>query len=875
MMATNLIGRAGDLERIHALIDAGERLITLWGPAGVGKTSLARACATPTTPFVDLTAARDWSGVMTTVADVLGAPLPQCSGPKAIEHLARVVAARGRVLIVLDNFEQVVADSAAPLGAWSTLCPQATFLVTSREKLLLGAEVIHEVTPLAPRAASELFVARALAAGHASIAEDAPAIEEIVRQLDGLPLAIELAAAQMPVLGAAELVARLPLLEIFDGGRRDVDARHRTLRGALDWSWRMLGGEEQVALAEISVFRGGFTLAAAEATLSCGAANVLPTLRSLHRRALVQARRTEGGEVRYSLLFEVRAFAAERLAAMGEAGVSMRARHATYFVEAATRWASEARRGHSADRWRHLSIERENLIGAHGFSTSGAPENALRIALALEPLLLLRGPLSLLARLVDEVTTTEAEVAPALLGRALCARALAAWRQGEAACALAEFDRALAIARRISDRHLEAVVLNERGRSVTEQSLSKAAVVQLEDALALAVSVGDRDLECEVLANLGHAMWYDGQFAAAEAFFLRARPLSRASANPALEGRVLAQLAFLALDRGRPEEAMPDLEIARTLFRRAGNHRYAAILTMDLAIGASDLGRIEEADALFAEALGTLREAGDSVGEGHCLANIGWEEIRHRRGLGRAHFERALVVLEGAGIGWAEGLICATLAAIEATEDNIDAARVMMARARRGMETVGDLRLHDAARMHYLHVDLALARRARLDGDDALAARLHAEVSAHLAQCSSEPDDERSDCRFARLFLERALAGELRAGEAAVPANALLVAREATAFRAPGHVWVDLSRHKVLRRILSALVHREHLTVDELLQEAWPDERVSPRSGASRVHVGVATLRRLGLGALLARGPKGYYLDRSIPIVTDVLPDVR
>jgi predicted ATPase len=878
---TELIGRDAELHRVQALLDAGARIVTLWGPAGVGKTRLARACARAPVGFdaswfVDLSAAVDWAGVVAAVSGAIGAIMQPASVERVAEQIGRALAARGRVLVVLDNFEQVVADAAANLGRWSAVAVDATFLVTSRETLGLGDEVVYEVPALTAEAACELFAVRALAAGRAVAPEDGPLVRHIVNQLDCLPLTVELAAAQVPLLGVAELRSRLTQLALLDSGRRDVDDRQRTVRGALNWSWRLLSGAEQRALAQCSVFHGGFTIAAAEATL-IGEPLALPTvavLRTLHRRSLVQSRVTDGGEVRCSLLFAVRELAAEHLARdprLGD-GAELRARHATYFAHVAERWAARAAGPDGKEMLRQLAIERDNLLSAHAYAAAGDPRLAIRLALALAPLLLAHGPLDRLRQLIDEALRAAGPHEDSLLGTALVTRALAARRLGDASGAIADFDRALELARRIGDPGLEARALCERGRWAAEQSQCPAAVVYLEAALALAVTAGDRAIEAEVLTNLGYAMWYDGKLASAEALYRRALPLAQAEQNVALEGRIVDHISALAYERGDLDAFIVATHVARRLALQAGDQRHVAMLTMGLALGAAEQGRADEADQLFAECLAGLRAAGDVVGEGHCLANVGWEEMRARRGLGRAHFERALTLLEGAHIGWADGLVRATLAAVAAMEDRIDDARDLIAQAERHMETVTDPRLHDTARLHYAHLEVALARRAEAHGDEPLAARLRAAVRALLEREPTDPDAGRSDARLARLILERALAGSVIEAPPAPPASpslfddVLLIAPDAAGFRPPGGAWVDLSRRKPLRRILMALAAGKILTTEDVLRAGWPGESVMPQAGAARVHVAIATLRRLGLGPALSRGPTGYCLDPRIPI---------
>ncbi len=879
MAMGRLIGRDADVASVVGLLEAGARVVTLWGAAGVGKTRLARACAERAVAgagfaaswFCDLSAATTPDGVCSVLSDALGARM-EAAPEQAVAQLGRALAARGRALVVLDNFEQVVAAAPALLGTWIAAAGDASFLVTSREALGLGDEILHEVAPLDAAAAAELFRERAGAAGRAPAGDDARLVGEIVRRLDCLPLAVELAAAQTALLGLPDLLDRLPRLDLLDGGRRDVSERQRTLRGALDWSWRLLDTGEQAALAQCGVFRGGFTLAAAEAVIA--GTPVLAALRSLRRRSLLQVSPAGDGEVRYHLLAEVREYAGERLGASGDES-AVRARHATYYMDAGARWGGAAQGPDGAAALRRLGTEQENLLAAHQFAVAAAPAQALRIGLALQPLLLARGPLELLRRVLGEALAAArgaTDVEDPLLSRALCGRAMAARRLGRSDEAMADFDAALAAARRAGGRALEAAALCERGRWLAEQSHCDRAEAQLGEALALARAAGDRAIEAEVLTNLGLTMWFDGQLGRAQGYYEQASPLARAAGNRALEGRILANLGALAYERGDLEPFFTCTRAALAIVDAAGDSRYAATLRMNLANGTGEELRFDEAAALFEQAMLGLREAGDLVAEGVCEANLGWnDQRRHGAGAGQAHFERALRLLSGAQIGWADGLLQASLAAALASAGRLAEARAMQSAAVAAMASVTDGRLRDAAELLCAHVDVATGRR------DVAAER--------LAREPTDPDNDRSMNRLARELLRRALETPLpalpppRGGDAApFPNDALLVATDAMGFRAPGGEWVDLRRRRPLRLVLAALLTAapaKPLTTEALLAAGWPGEQVLRSAGASRVHVAIATLRRLGMGAVLRHDASGYFLDPTVRVITDVRTETK
>ncbi|MCD6032071.1 MAG: transcriptional regulator, family, partial [Thermomicrobiales bacterium] len=305
----SFVGRATEIAAIRSLLaDGGPHLVTLTGPGGTGKTRLAVAIATAlrdTFPdgvgFVDLAPLSDPTLVMPRIASSLG--VREVAGEPLTETLARHLESR-YLLLVLDNCEQVLG-AAPEIGSLVAACPQLTLLATSREPLRLRAEQVFPVSPLAlPEApdmalaeqtavpAIALFVERARASDPAFVLtpQNAAAVVAICRRLDGLPLAIELAAARIRVLPPHALLAQLDhSLPVLTGGARDLPERQRTLRDTIAWSYDLLGPEEQTLFQRLAVFTGGWTLAAAEAVTGCdGDLDVLTGIASLVDKSLVR-----------------------------------------------------------------------------------------------------------------------------------------------------------------------------------------------------------------------------------------------------------------------------------------------------------------------------------------------------------------------------------------------------------------------------------------------------------------------------------------------------------------------------------------------------------------------------------------------------------
>ena len=373
---TTFVGRSRELAEIGRLLrESANRILTLTGVGGCGKTRLALQAAAESLQefpggvwFVDLSGVRTADGFAPAVAIALGLDLPPGADPLArcVEFLRD-----RRTLLILDNFEQVV-EAADQVVALAQRCPGLRCLVTSREVLRVAGEREVPVEPLSMEdgeegssEALELFAERCRAArpGFELTPDQIPAALEICRRLDGIPLAIELAAARVRAMSVQEVLARLSTsLDFLASARRDLPPRQRTLRGAIEWSHELLTDEERAFLATLAVFHGGWTLEAAEAISE--APDALDLLFSLRDKSLVRSSELSG-QTRYGMLGTIREFAVARLDATGQAPV-LRARHARTYLSVAEELAESLAAGGERARaaMAGFASELDNLLGA-------------------------------------------------------------------------------------------------------------------------------------------------------------------------------------------------------------------------------------------------------------------------------------------------------------------------------------------------------------------------------------------------------------------------------------------------------------------------------------------------------------------------------
>jgi len=762
---TSFIGRVAELADLHQLFRQGVRLVTLLGPGGTGKTRLSlqfgqqlvsyfegageRGRRRGGVWFCNLTEATDVDSICAAVARALSVPLVPGDPVKQLGH---AILARGEVLLVVDNFEQVVAHASETIERWMRAAPQARFVVSSRELLRVPEETVFEVPPLrtprdqeSPRSAEavELFIerARAVRPNWEPTAADVTAIAEVVRQLDGLPLAIELAAARMSVLSPTQLVQRLPRRFDLLVDRRGASERQATLRGAIDWSWRMLSAVEASAMAQLSVFRGGFSAEAVEAVVQLEGASALELLMTLRAKSLVRAYFPYGddGQTRFGLLESIREYAKERLVGQPEeAGVHER--HAAYYLGLGEKLAIGAEG--SKAQLDALELERDNLNAVFVRAQSLADDGglALRAVLALDPLLALRGPFSVHLAMLDATLARDLPT-PQLRAVGLEARGRARLARGRVRDAEQDLLEMAEIARLLGDVGMEGRAESRLAMCERIKGQRAEARRRCERGMALSQRAGDRQMMGRTQSILAGLLSDMGQEAQALENYNEALELHRSVGDRRYEGVTLANLGVQQQALGLLKQARANYQSALAIHRELGNRRSEGISHINLGDLNADLEQPGQARSHYESALAILREAGARRFEGVALVSLGslfqqFGELDEAA----AHLAEGVEILEETGDARYEGLGRAALAAVKALQGALDEAEEGMAEATRLLTEAGDAAFLDALDLYRGHLELAHARTTRSDHQAAVLEERIAKRIAH-AERAGEPDE--------------------------------------------------------------------------------------------------------------------------------------
>lgn len=668
---TSFVGRDREMAEVKHLL-ATTRSLTLTGTGGCGKTRLALQMAADLLDefpdgvwLVELAALSDATLITRTVASALH--VQEEPGRPLVVTLSESLRTK-RLLLVLDNCEHLIAACAHLAETLLLTSPTLKLLATSRERLGIPGEMTYSVpslpVPDLRRPASieqltqvdsvRLFVERAVSSQpeFRVIDTNALAVARICHALEGIPLAIELAAARVKVLSAQQIAKRLDdRFRLLTEGSRTVSPRQQTLQATMDWSYELLSEPERILLRRLSVFAGGFSLEAVETICSGDSVEVrqaLDLLTYLVDKSLVMVD-YQGEGARYRLLETVRQYGRDRLLASRQAE-EVRAKHRDWYVELAEQ--AEPMLAGPDEAWLdRLDKEQDNLRAAIDFSLrSGQAEAALRLGAALWPFWQVRGYWTEGRQWLEAALDGSRGAPPALRAKAIRGAGELAQYQGDHERAQTLSEESLALFRALGDKHGMARALSTLGNVAYHQGDYTAAGELHEESLVYGRELGDAPLVATSLVNLASIADHHGDFDRASALCRESLTMFRHARDKRGAAFALNMLGILASDQGNYPEARARFEESLALRRELGDKRGIAASLDNLGLVAWEQRDYEAARALYEESLTLRRELGDKHGIAASLDHMGlaaWHQGDYRQAT--ALLEESLTVRKALG----------------------------------------------------------------------------------------------------------------------------------------------------------------------------------------------------------------------------------
>ncbi|MBI5534060.1 MAG: tetratricopeptide repeat protein [Deltaproteobacteria bacterium] len=873
------VGRDRELAQVRAAWDSGARLITAWGPGGSGKSCLIRhfaawlASAKAPIAVRDLSDARDTSDLRRKAAEVLPG-----SGPKKRSSKPARKANPTSAILLVDGLDRIGRDGGELIREWLDAQLPLRVLATSREALWLPEEQRVEVGPLGLAEGCELLMREARDACGARAEEwlHEPALERIVDGVDALPLSLEIVAAQLALLSPKELESRLSQ-QLDMAPVRAPHPGHESLRAVVDESWSALSASEQMALMRLSVCSTTMAVEMAEQLLQSDARDrPLRVIESLRRRAMLRLDDQQQGGTRLRLYSAVRLFAGQALA---ETDGWDRVHEA--FAKA-TLWqmeraAADARTRADANAMARLRSEEANGQSAYAWYRGRAPEEAGRVALALQEIYRVHGPFPAQIDLLTEaIAGLPASGSFALGTQLLVARAELLRLCGHAAEAAADLSVVIAapetdVPGKVEAQRLLGTVQRMRGE-LSEALDSKRKALQMARQARL------RSHEARCLGDLGTIHAALGQLHEAARHHRAALDLHRRVGDLAAEGVELSNLGVATHRLGHMQQAREIHEQAVAIHRKVGNRRSEAGDLCHLAFVLHQMGKLAEADPCFESALRVCMELGDR--QLAAVVKTWWGDLLTEMGR-----ETQSAVLLQEALGFHEAAEDARLQAI---------AHLHLAHAYRAAGRLTDAvdELHAAisaappAQAPVLALSHAYLARL-LEGSPRieLAATHRREALSLLGQVPSpltvlavsllagQDQEGKLPMSLAEASglssdVRRALAWTVRAQ----PDARTLVVGGGCQWVALGKTRVELGRRKSLRLIVACLVEErlQHpgkgLPCHRLTEAGWPGEKMSVEAAQKRVYTAMWTLRKEGLERIVTTTQDGYLIDPSVEV---------
>ena len=712
-IADEIIGRDDELRDVTSLIERSDVvLLTLTGAGGTGKTRLAVQTARAVEPrfdrlwFVDLSALRDSAGVIPAIASAAGVEIDPGRDP--VDAVASSLAGR-RVLIVLDNFEQVV-DAAPAVARLVNAAPETKLLVTSRMRLGIRAEHEFFVAPLAlpddptdvsalrANSAIRLFLRRAAAANPSLVFDDDAlrAAARICARIDGLPLAIELAAARCRLMSPRTIATRLESgLDLVSGSGRDMPARQRTIRETVAWSVALLSAAERRVFARFGVFAGGASVAAAEwvcADSNEHATSTLDALSALVDASLLARETIHGGDPRLRMLETVREFAMDALLHSSEKDAAM-ARHAEWFQRLATQLEPRLTGDMQQDALATLARDHANLGSALDWMIRGGHgQGALALAAALWRYWLVRGHLeegrAWLARVL-EMPASRAPDLDRLRAEVMTGAGTLAQNSGAVSAAKAYFEAVLAIRRAQGDTTGIARALADLGWIAWRQCEFAKARQLSHESLVLAVALGATRVAALALTNLGATALFEGNFPEACDALERSSAMRQRVADRRGVAFSDTFLAWARCRMGDASGAIELLECAERTLDEVGDRRLIYFAREIKAHAFLRLGHAARAAEILE--INGFRHFGDRWGVAHGLALASWaSRLLGRNEQAVAFGEESLALRRAEEDRYGEAESLALLAAAASANGNEATAFTLLQQSRDIRQAIGD-----------------------------------------------------------------------------------------------------------------------------------------------------------------------------------------